>query len=172
MIITNSRYALVGYFITSYPTRANGIISNYWMRLSRIWRILQVEESVIYRGRRPRWITPSEICEILHILRKLNSIIVYYSFKIFSSLELVNSTRGHFSLCWMTQPCAQVFSVNGSIIFDVKWFNNLPQAALLTSFWHQCFNNLQRDCTFDVIGSIWQNSWSTAAVYGEVCVWF
>ena len=26
MIITNSRYALVGYFITSYPTRAHGII--------------------------------------------------------------------------------------------------------------------------------------------------
>ena len=28
-IITNSRYALVGYFITSYPTRANGIIVIY-----------------------------------------------------------------------------------------------------------------------------------------------
>ena len=26
LIITNSRYALVGYFITSYPTRAHGII--------------------------------------------------------------------------------------------------------------------------------------------------
>ena len=26
MIITNSRYALVGYFITSYPTLAHGII--------------------------------------------------------------------------------------------------------------------------------------------------
>ena len=29
MIITNSRFALVGYFITSYPTRANGIIVIY-----------------------------------------------------------------------------------------------------------------------------------------------
>ena len=29
MIITNSRYALVGYFITSYPTRAHGIIVKY-----------------------------------------------------------------------------------------------------------------------------------------------
>ena len=28
MIITNSRFALVGYFITSYPTRAHGIIVN------------------------------------------------------------------------------------------------------------------------------------------------
>ena len=31
------------------------------MRLSRIWRIKQIEEGVIHRGRRPRWITPSEI---------------------------------------------------------------------------------------------------------------
>ena len=53
----------------------NTIISNYWMRLSRIWRILQIKEGVIHRGRRLRWITPSEICRILHILRKPNSII-------------------------------------------------------------------------------------------------
>ena len=32
MIITNSRYALVGYFITSYPTRAHGIIVIYLPR--------------------------------------------------------------------------------------------------------------------------------------------
>ena len=30
MIITNSRYALVGYFITSYPTRAHVIIVIYF----------------------------------------------------------------------------------------------------------------------------------------------
>ena len=29
MIITNSRHVLVGYFITSYPTRAHGIIVKY-----------------------------------------------------------------------------------------------------------------------------------------------
>ena len=29
MIINNSHYALVGYFITSYPTRAHGIIVIY-----------------------------------------------------------------------------------------------------------------------------------------------
>ena len=33
MIITNSRYALVGYFITSYPTRAHGIIVNYTLQI-------------------------------------------------------------------------------------------------------------------------------------------
>ena len=51
------------------------LFSNYWMRLSRIWRIGQIEEGVIHRGRRPRWITPSEICLILHILGKPNSLI-------------------------------------------------------------------------------------------------
>ena len=49
-------------------------VRNYWMRLSRIWRILQIKEGVIHRCQRPRWITPSEICRILHILRKPNSI--------------------------------------------------------------------------------------------------
>ena len=41
----------------------------------RIWRIVQISEGVIHRGRRPRWITLSLICTILHILRKPNSII-------------------------------------------------------------------------------------------------
>ena len=36
----------------------------------RIWRINQIEEGVW-----PRWITPSEICLILHILQKPNSLI-------------------------------------------------------------------------------------------------
>ena len=82
----------------------------------------------------------SEICRILHILRKPNSRIAL----LLNSL-LLNSSRGHFAFCWMTQPCAQVFSFNGSIIFDVNyWFNNLQRAPLLTSFWRQWFNNLQR----------------------------
>ena len=40
----------------------------------RIRRILQNKEGVIHRGRRPRWIIPSEICRVLHILRKPNFI--------------------------------------------------------------------------------------------------
>ena len=64
---------------------------------------------------------------------------IYYSFKIFSSPTC------KLSLCWMTQPCAQVFSVNGSILnLWRQWFNNLQRAALFTSFWRQWFNNLQR----------------------------
>ena len=41
MIITNSRYALVGYFITSYPTRAHGIIVKYTM-MAKGWTIRKV----------------------------------------------------------------------------------------------------------------------------------
>ena len=37
---------------------------------------MEIEESVIRRGRRPRRIKPSEISIILHMIRKPNSIIV------------------------------------------------------------------------------------------------
>ena len=37
VIITNSRYALVGYFITSYPTRAHGIIVKYLIIMFNIY---------------------------------------------------------------------------------------------------------------------------------------
>ena len=47
-----------------------------WTRLSILWRIMEIEEGVIRRGRRPRRITPSEISIIFHMIRKPNSIIV------------------------------------------------------------------------------------------------
>ena len=46
------------------------------MRLSTLWRIMEIEEGVIRWGRRPKRITPSEISIILRMLRKSNSIIV------------------------------------------------------------------------------------------------
>ena len=58
-------------------------------------------------GRRPRWITPSEICRILHILRMPNSIIALLFIQNISS-----------------------FLTPG---FLGQRFNNLQQAALLTS---------------------------------------
>ena len=73
------------------------IFSNYWMRLSRIWRILQIKEGVIHRGRRPRWITPSEICRFLHILRKPNSIIALLFIQNISSF--LKEFR-HYPLCF------------------------------------------------------------------------
>ena len=39
---------------------------------------MQISEDVIHLGLQPRWITYSEICIILHILRKPNSIIANY----------------------------------------------------------------------------------------------
>ena len=53
----------------------------------------------------------------------------------------------------ITQPCSQVFSINGSIICSGL------------HFWRH----------FDVIDSIWQRFfpiWRTAAGYGGFCVWF
>ena len=104
------------------------IFSSYWMRLSRIWRILQIKEGVIHRGRRPRWITPSEICRILHILRKPNSIIALLFIQ--NICPFLKEFR-HFAL--KNNP----ISSSG---FLGQRFNNLQRAALLTSF--------------DVIGSI------------------
>ena len=46
------------------------------MMLSILLRIVEIEDGVIRRGSRPRWITPSEISIILHMIRKQNLIIV------------------------------------------------------------------------------------------------
>ena len=91
-------------------------ISNYWMRLSRIWSILQIEV-------RPRWITPSEICRILHILRSSNSIIVLLFLqnnskfknklkhanlgrcKFISMMHLLSESLGDYKVCLGLQIC-------------------------------------------------------------------
>ena len=114
------------------------------MRLSRIWRILQVEESVIHRGRRPRWIKPSEICRILHILRKPNSIIaLLFIQNIFFAQTCKLYSRPFLSLLNDTTLCPGFL---GQWFNNLRrqWFNDLQWAALLTSFWRQWFNNLQR----------------------------
>ena len=133
------------------------ILSNYCMRLSRIWRILQVEESVIHRGR----ITPSEICRILHILREPNSIIALlfiqnilftqtcklYSRSFLSSLNDTTSCPGFLGQWFnnfLLQWCNNLQRAALLTLFWRQWFNNLQRAALLTSSWRQWFNNLQR----------------------------
>ena len=65
---------------------------------------------------RPRWITPSEICRIPHILRKPNSIIVLLLIQ--NIFKLLKEKMIFLFFCWpkVTQPRPQVFSVNGSII--------------------------------------------------------
>ena len=93
----NLTRATINYWNTNEEDIMNWIFSNYWMRLSRLWRILQIKEGVIHRGRRPRWITPSEICRILHILRKPNSIIALLFIQNISSF--LKEFR-HYALCF------------------------------------------------------------------------
>ena len=92
------------------------------MRLSRILRILQVEEGVIHRGQRLRWIKPSEICRILHILRKLNLIIALLFIQNIFFAQTCKPTRSQFALC-----------KQHNLGFLGQWFNNLQRAALLMS---------------------------------------
>ena len=125
------------------------VFSNYWMRLSRIWRILQIKVGVIHRGRRPRWITPSEICRILHILRKPNSMIALLFIQNIS--PFLKEFR-NFALCFSAhqtwQPSPQVFSVNGSIIcsglhFWPCWRHFDVMGSIICSglhFWRHWFN--------------------------------
>ena len=70
----------------------------------------------------------------------------------------------------ITHPRPQIFSVNSAIICSRLHFWHLFDVigSIICSglhFWGD----------FYVISSIWQNSfqiWSTAAGYGELCVWF
>ena len=38
-----------------------------------MWRITQIEEGVIHRSQRPRWISPSEVCIVLHAVEPLHN---------------------------------------------------------------------------------------------------
>ena len=85
---------------------------------------------------RLRWITPSEICRILHILRKPNSIIaLFFIQKISPFLK----EFFHFALCFSAHQNNTTLSPG----FLGQQFNILLQAALLTSFWRHRFNNFQ-----------------------------
>jgi len=114
------------------------------MRLSSIWRILQVEESLIHQDRRPRWITPSEISRILHILGKPNSIIAL----LFIQNIIFAQTCKLYSwpFLYLLNDTALCPGFLGQCFYNLwrQWFNNPQPAALLTSFWRQWFNNLQR----------------------------
>ena len=90
----------------------------------------------IHRGRRPRWITPSEICSILHILRKPNSIIALLFVQNVSSFL---KEFHHYALCF---PLTK-YNTTLSPGFLGQRFNNLQLAAFLTSFWGHWFNNFR-----------------------------
>ena len=124
------------------------------MRLSRIWRILQIKEGVIHRGRRPRWITPSEISRILHILRKPNSRNALLFIQNINLLLL----KGVSPLCSLffcspniTQPCPQVFSVNSSTICNGLhfWRHLFYMAKILSKFGEQQLVMVNYSCGFN-----------------------
>ena len=138
------------------------------MRLSRNWRILQIKEGVIYGGRRPRWITPSEICRILHIPRKPNSIIALLF------IQNIYPFLKEFRRLLFVFPLTK-YNTTLSPGFLGQRFNNLPRAALLTSFWRHWLNNSRYAPLLTSLIQYGEDSfqiWWTAAGYGELCVWF
>ena len=135
------------------------------MRLSRIKRILQIKEGVIHRG---RWITSSEICRIFHILQKPNSIIALLFIQ---NISLFLNEFPSFALCFLLTKNNTIPSPD----FLGEGFNNLQEAALLTSFCRHWFNNLQGTALLTSSVQYQKDSfqiWSTAAGYSELCVWF
>ena len=76
---------------------------------------MQIEETV--------WITASEICVILHIIRKLDSIIVLLFIpnisKFFTSLPLCRLSPKQVSLFLDTVPRYRVFSPRGAASGDI-----------------------------------------------------
>ena len=120
---------MISYHISWY------FISNYWMRLSRIWRILQIKEGAIHRGRRPRvlWVL-GRGCYPQRPKSKVDNTLQ----------DLQNSsypTRAVFNNCLLFIQnifpfLKEFFSVNSSIICSRLHFWRL--------FWHHRFNHLQR----------------------------
>ena len=155
----------------------------------------------IHRGRRPRWITPSKICRILHIVQKPNSIIALlfiqnitpflkeFTILLFVFLLTKNNTilsPGFLSERFNNLQEAALLtsfwrcrfnSLQRAALLTSFWrcqFNNLQKAALLMSFWHCWFNNLQLAALLTSSVQYDKDSfqmWSTAAGYGELCLW-
>ena len=98
--------------------------------------------------RRPRWITPSEICRILHILWKLNSIIIALLFTQNISLFLKEFRR--FALCFSAHQNNTTLSTG----FLGQRFNNLLRAALLTSLVQYLVNS---SCLWWIMHAVLRN---------------
>ena len=153
----------------SFYCSGYSIFSNYWTRLSKIWRILQIKEEC--HPQRPK----AEVDNTLRDLQnssyptkaEFNNCLIIY-FKYFLLLKGVSPLRSlFFRSPNITQPCSQVFSVNGSIIcsglhfwrhFDAivsiifgrlhfwrHWFN---MATILSKFCEQQLVTVNYACGF------------------------
>ena len=111
------------------------IFSNYWIRLSWIWKILQNKEGVIHHLQNSSYPTKA----------KFNNCFIIYS-------NYFQTLKGEHELFVFLLIKNNTTSSPG---FLGQRFNNLQWAALLTPFWRHQSNNLQcSGCTFDVIGSM------------------
>ena len=85
------------------------------MRLSILWRILEIEKGVIRRGGRPRRITPSEISIILHMILKAEFNNPILPFEIVACRFLSDNLSRNSCIwenCW---PLCQPFAGSNSI---------------------------------------------------------
>ena len=150
------------------------IFSNYWMRLSGMWRILQI---YTVEGCYPLRLKV-EVDNTLHDLQNSSYPEMKAKFNNWFIIYSINNLFKIFPCPWRSFTILVfVFLLikknrTSSIGFLGQQVSNLQQAALfdviLTSL-------VQYDKTFDVISSIWQSSfhiWSIAAGYGELCMWF
>ena len=84
MIITNSRYALVGYFITSYRTRAHGIIVIYCPCIECIV-LFVVTEVINYSGVAMNSQNVTELYNFIVFSEKVKKFGLAVTYKPFSS---------------------------------------------------------------------------------------
>ena len=99
------------------------------------WRIMEIKEGVIRRGRRPRRITPSEIATILHMIRKPNSMIALLFIQNISSDVALRVIFLLFLLCFYPLfrpvPAAvltlETSEVSAILVFTTKTTQSRPQ---------------------------------------------
>ena len=117
------------------------------MRLSRIWRILQIKEGVIHTGQRPRWIfTLRDLQNSLYPTKaEFNNCFIIHS-KYLPVFKGVFPFRS-LSFCSpkITQSRPQVSSVNGSIICGgLHFWRHFDVIGLIICsglhFWRHWFN--------------------------------
>ena len=104
------------------------------------WNRMEIEEDVIHRGWRPRWVTASEICLIVSILRKPNSIIVLLLIQNISTF-LTNLTPCRLVL-WSLYFSARFKDVNRCFILAVT-SQKVDNIHRLICFAYSCIYSVQ-----------------------------
>ena len=83
-----------------YPKIQFLIIPNYWMRLSRIWRVVQIKEG-IHRGRRPFWSPKITLTSVPGFLgQRFNNLQRLHFWRHFDVIGSIICSRLHFWRHW------------------------------------------------------------------------